>query len=275
MTYCKECGNEVQDGEIFCRNCGARQDAASPGSGSASGTTVTEEELALFVGKNADKYLPKFRKFNEGGKTSFSATWNWPAFLFTFWWLIYRKMYLWAILILLTAWIPCAGLLLMIGFGMSANYLYYNHARKKLLALRTAAASEADRGAAIGRAGGVNNVAIVIVPLVIVAMLGILAAIAIPQFGVYRQKASDLQAKRELQEACSIGLKLFEENPGKREIEPDEFLYAGLVRTPEVEMTLLDGRKGSLRISAKHAKGIMWYGTDPKCFLTEERQADR
>ena len=271
MTYCKECGKEVQAGEIFCRHCGARQDAASAGSVPPSGTTVTDDELALFVGKNADTYLPKFQKFRQGGESSFAVTWNWPAFLFTFWWLIYRKMYVWALLILLTAWIPCAGFFLMIGFGMSANYLYYNHARKKLLALRTAATSEVDRGAAIGRAGGVNNVAIVIVPLVIIAIVGILAAIAIPQFAGYRQKAADLQAKRELQEACSIGLRLFAEKPGKI-LEPDEFLYAGLVRTPDVEMMLLDGRKGTFSITAKHGKGNMLYETDPQCFLTEKRQ---
>jgi hypothetical protein len=189
--------------------------------------------------------------------------------------MIYRKMYGWALLILLLGWIPCAGFMLKIGFGMSANYLYYNHARKKLIALKGAATSEADRAAAIGRAGGVNNVAIVIVPLVIVAMLGILAAIAIPQFAVYRQKAYDLQAKRELQEACTIGLRIFAEKPEKTELEPDEFLYAGLVRTPDVEMMLLDGRKGTFSITAKHAKGNMLYGTDQKCFLTEERRTDK
>jgi hypothetical protein len=274
MTYCKECGKEVRDGDIYCRQCGARQDAASAGQGPASGATVAEDELALFVGKNADIYLPKFRKFMQGGAGSFSVTWHWPAFFFTFWWMIYRKMYGWALLILLTGWIPCAGLLLMIGFGMSANYLYFNHARKKLLALKATAASEVDRGAAIGRAGGVNNVAIVIVPLVIIAIVGVLAAIAIPQLAGYRQKAADLQAKRELQEACGIGLKLFAENPGKTELEPDEFLHAGLVRTPEVEMTLLDGRKDTFSISAKHTKGSTLYGTDRRCFLTEERQRD-
>jgi len=275
MTYCKECGNEVHAGELFCRQCGARQAVESEGLDSASGTTVTEDELALFVGKNADSYLPKFRKFVQGGERSFSVTWNWPAFLFTFWWMIYRKMYVWALIVLLTAWIPCAGFLLMIGFGMSANYLYYNHARKKLLELKAAATTEVDRAAAIGRAGGVNNVAIVIIPLAIIAIVGMLAAIAIPQFAAYRLKATDLHAKRELQEACGIGLKLFAEKPGKTELEPDEFLYAGLVRTPEVEMMLLDGRKGTFSISAKHTKGVMLYRTDRKCFLTEERQEGR
>lgn len=264
MTNCTQCGNEVRPGEVFCRHCGARLAPESAG-------PVSEEEFAAFVGKNTDKYLGPFRKFAQDGD-SFSATWHWPAFFFTFWWLIYRKMYLWLLALVLLGCVPYVGLLVMVGFGISAKYLYYRHAKKKILELKSQTASDADRAAAIARAGGVNNVAVVLIPIAIVAIVGILAAIAVPQFVEYRRRAADQKAKEEVQEACRIGAKIFAEQPGKMAVEPDEFLYAGLVRNPDVDLMLLDGRRDTFSISAKHAKGSTLYTTDRECYLTEKRQ---
>ncbi len=276
MENCAQCGNEVRSGEVFCRHCGARLGPAPIGPGASPVTgAVTEEELAQFVGKNTDKYLSAFRKFVRNNEDSFSATWHWPAFFFTFWWLIYRKMYWWLLPFLFLGCVPYLGLFVMIGYGISGNYLYYRHAKKKIIELKSQPASDIERAAAIARMGGVNNVAVVLVPLVAVALIAILAAIAIPQFAAYRQKAADHQAKQEIQAACAIGAKIFAEQPGKTEIEPDEFLYAGLVRTPEVEMLLLDGSREAFSISAKHKKGKMLYTTDQQCYLTEEPQPAR
>ena len=63
--------------------------------------SVTEEEFAAFIRGKAQQYLLKFRKFSVGGNDRFAATWHWPAFLVGFWWLLYRKMYLWAFRLLL------------------------------------------------------------------------------------------------------------------------------------------------------------------------------
>ena len=206
-----------EQGESFCRQCGAR---LGDGAAGPATTSVTENDLAIFVGKNTDKYLGAFRKFTGNGEDSFAATWHWPAFFFSFWWLLYRKMYVWLLVFLLLGCIPFAGLLAMVGFGISANYLYYKHAKKKIAALKAQTSSEADRAAAIARAGGVNNVAIVLVALVFVAITGILAAIAIPQFAQYRQKAADLQAKHEIQDACSRGAAIFARHPEKWRSSP-------------------------------------------------------
>ena len=272
MSHCAKCGNEVLPGELFCRQCGTRLVPGPASRAPGPGPDVSQKELAMFVGKNADMYLRKFGKFTQGGADSFSATWHWPAFFFSFWWTIYRKMYGWAVLALFLGCVPYVGLLAMAGFGISANYLYYRHAKNKVIELRAAQGPELERAAAIGRAGGVNNVAVVLAPLLIVMVLGILAAIAVPQFAMYRQKAADMRAKREIQEACRIGQKIFSENASKELIEPDEFLYAGLVRTPDVEMTLLDGRRATFSITAGHKNGKTLYRTDRQCFLAEERQ---
>ena len=270
MPNCTQCGSEIRSGESFCRQCGARlgDNAAGPG----ATTAVTENDLTMFVGKNTDKYLGSFRKFAAGGEDSFAATWHWPAFFFSFWWLLYRKMYVWMLVFLFLGCIPVAGLLAMIGFGLSAKYLYYKHAKKKIAAVKVQTPSEVDRAAAIARAGGVNNVAIVLLPLFLVAFIAILAAIAIPQFAQYRVKAADQQAKHEIQDACSRGLAIFSRQPEKMLIEPDELLYEGLVRTPEVDMMLLDGRRDTFSISAKHRKGAKEYFTDQQCTLKEVRQ---
>ena len=71
--------------------------------------TVTEDEFAAFIGAKAQKYLLKFRKFSVDGIDHFSATWHWPAFLVGFWWLLYRKMYLWAFVYFILLIIPYAN----------------------------------------------------------------------------------------------------------------------------------------------------------------------
>jgi hypothetical protein len=273
MAYCRQCGKEVNEGETFCRHCGAKVAAVQPGGGFRGATTRNEEDLAAFVGKNADTYLAKFRAFSENGADSFAATWHWPAFFFSFWWTLYRKMYGWAALVLFLGCIPYIGFLAMIAFGVSANYLYYKHARKKILELSTLPASSMERSAALARAGGVNNVALVIVSIVLIVVIGILAAVAIPSFIQYRSKSCDVQAKHEIQDACSRGLSYFAAHPDKTEIAPEDFLDAGLVRSPDVELMLLDGRRGSFGLSAKHKKGEKIYTTDRQCSLSEDEQS--
>src|SRR5690606_28271216 len=43
------------------------------------------------IGRNAEYYLERFRGFDAAGKAG--ASWHWPAFFITFFWLLYRKMW--------------------------------------------------------------------------------------------------------------------------------------------------------------------------------------
>ncbi len=251
-------------------------DAASPAFAEAevrgtASAAVTEDDLALFVGKNADRYLDKFRKFQSGRRDAFAVTWHWPAFLFPFWWMLYRKMYLWAVASVFLVFIPFVGLITRFVFGISGNYLYYQHARKKVQEMKAGPGTDEDRAAAITRAGDVNRVLLVIAPIAIVVMVAVLAAIAIPQFAMYRQKAFDTLAKREVQDACARGTGLFSARPELAQLEPEDLLNAGLMRSPEIEMMLLDGRRDSFSLSAKHFKGGTTYYTDRACVLREKR----
>jgi hypothetical protein len=130
---------------------------ASIVSGDESKIGVTEEEFAHFIGKKADKYLWKFKKFNVNGVDKFVLTWNWSAFFFLYVWMAFRKMYLWAafclllycvgfsllfplihpaltefylILLFLSAFI--IRIALMTAFGIAGNYLYYKRAKQKI-----------------------------------------------------------------------------------------------------------------------------------------------
>jgi len=118
--------------------------------------TVTEDELAAFIGGKAQKYLPKFRKFSVDGIDRFSATWHWPAFLVGFWWLLYRKMYLWAFVYFILLMIPYARVLVWITLAISGHYLYYRYAKGKILRVKTLQPS-GDILKTVSELGGVNK----------------------------------------------------------------------------------------------------------------------
>jgi hypothetical protein len=93
---------------------------------------VSEEEILAFIGGDAEKYLLKFRKFSADGIDRFSATWHWPAFLVGFWWLLYRKMYLWALGYFIMLIIPYANIAAWITLAISGNYLYYRYVKGEI-----------------------------------------------------------------------------------------------------------------------------------------------
>jgi hypothetical protein len=123
---------------------------------SQSQLTVTEDELAAFIGGKAQKYLLKFRKFAVNGIDRFSATWHWPAFLVGFWWLLYRKMYLWAFVYLILLFIPYANVAAWITLAVSGNFFYYRYAKGEILRVKTAHPS-GDILQILSERGGVNK----------------------------------------------------------------------------------------------------------------------
>lgn len=180
MAYCSKCGQELSRNNLLCGHCGAQAPDAP--------NTVSADDLAIFIGKNSEKYLRKFTKFHQNGSESFAATWNWSAFIVPLYWMLYRKLYLWALLVFVLGIIPIVNILSHIAFGVGGNFIYYKHARKKLREIDGARSysNGAQRAAAIARAGGVNkNILVILIAIVIIA---ILAAIAIPQFSKYRMR---------------------------------------------------------------------------------------
>lgn len=270
MAFCASCGKELAAGEAFCSKCGSRQAGGAPG-GAAGG-----DDMAVFIGSNAEKYLAKFRKFSANGQDAFAATWHWPAFFFSFLWLLYRKMYLWSLLAFFLSWIPYVNLAAAIFFGIRGNYLYYRHAKKRIAELKaTLPPSGEQRTVLLARNGGVNVAGAIIVPVVFVFGGGILAAIAIPQFAAYRQKAMDVKARAELQDVCTRGASLFAADPGLRQITPEDLTNTGFTPSQDVELNLLDGARETFSMSARHVRGTRVYTTDAQCTVSEESVAGR
>ena len=274
MAYCRHCGKEVNAEEVFCRHCGAKlvfPDADI--SHALSSFSASEKDFAAFIGKNSDKYLNKFRRFTQSGEDAFAVTWHWPAFVVPFFWMLYRKLYGWMILAFFLGLIPYVGVVCHIVFGMSAYYLYFRHAKVKLLGLKTRLSSEAGYTADMARAGGVNKGALVLaVVLTTIALIGIIVAIAIPRFAAYRQRAFDIKAKHEVQDACNRCTALFSAHPEKSEIVPDDLLNAGFSPSPDIDMMLLDGRRETFGLSARHEKSHKVFVVDRNCGISEELQ---
>jgi Tfp pilus assembly major pilin PilA len=174
----------------------------------------TQDMEALYsaaVGaKRADFYVPKFIRFDQVGASTLS--WNWPAFFVAFYWFLYRRMYsAWAIYSIA---IPIAiGILsgiiegamgadsgnlfytvvsLVYYFGFiptRANALYHRSVRKRIEALREKVPETPSQLLILDNNSPTSAIVWVIAPMVVIAMIGILAAIAIPAYQSYTIRA--------------------------------------------------------------------------------------
>jgi hypothetical protein len=173
MVFCLHCGKTIEPGSAFCPHCGGQVTSSLPDS---ENEIINEEEYRAFLGNKADHYLRKFRFFGVRGTNSFAVTWNWPAFFLGFIWMLYRKMYLWALVSFVIALTPVAFPLTMIGWGIVGNYLYYSHARKKILDYRSLQ-SQTSTALTLYDLGGVNRWVwfvgfILLIFLLFIAVLG-------------------------------------------------------------------------------------------------------
>ena len=94
-----------------------------------------EEDLRAFVGPNADYYLQAWAAADPNGGRQ-ALRWNWPAFFLNVIWMLYRKMYLQAAVTFVIFCMPGVNIILHILVGAFANYLYYKHAKAKILETR-------------------------------------------------------------------------------------------------------------------------------------------
>jgi type IV pilus assembly protein PilA len=168
-------------------------------------------DYELAIGKNTEFYLPKFEHYDEGGS---KAGWNWPAFVVTSGWYLYRKMWLWGLLnfffpviaslvvgavAALTRMPPLATGLLYIGalilnwalLTIFANALYWRHVNALIRNVPRSIADKPDRRMRrLERDGGTSIGAALGVMLGLgVVGTGIVAAISIPAYQDYTIRA--------------------------------------------------------------------------------------
>jgi hypothetical protein len=175
--FCAKCGRDLSEGAAFCMHCGAPV-KPEPQGGSAAGPGI--DEVGLFVGKNAGYYTTAFRKFSIRGVETFAPTWNWAACLCNFWWMLYRKLYLWALVWFLLTLIPFFGFAFWIVAGITGNYLYYRHATSKIREAKSVQPPD-QLPAVLPELGGVNGW---VIPLAIVVTAGFLLLASLFGLGV-------------------------------------------------------------------------------------------
>ena len=200
--HCPHCATANPEAGHFCTHCGR------PLTEPTAEERTLENFRAILGPNNQDYYLQRFEEYEANGKTTIG--WHWPAFFITFYWLLYRKMWLAALLYFILPYV-CTSLLglvssmlgasgaPMMGIGylayilailllppMFANGLYYRHCQSKI---RQAEQLHDDRERQLGylsAKGGTSSIILFVVLIFgFIAVIGILAAIAIPAYHDY------------------------------------------------------------------------------------------
>ncbi len=133
---------------------------------------ITRGDFLDFIDDEADKYLTKFSKFYVDGRDKFAFTWNWSAFLFFVAWMAYRKIYGWALVAFFLGLVPFLNFLLFPVWGLTGNYLYYKHTKKKILNLKTTQtfSDSTQMSDALHKIGGVKMWPVIVVIILQIAL---------------------------------------------------------------------------------------------------------
>lgn len=167
---CPYCKKTIPDGAVKCTFCGSmlNLDPAS----SSNIDSISSDEIGAFVGANARYYIQSFSKFTMSGRERFCVTWNWSTFGFTFLWMLYRKMYILALVTFVAFCIPGINIILHIVVGMVGNYLYYRHVKEKVIEIRSAQSPQ-NFYPVLQEMGGVNRW-VISLAVIISILLGLL-----------------------------------------------------------------------------------------------------
>ena len=126
--------------------------------------TSVDPDVAALVGTKQEYYLPKFQEMKAQNK---KTSWNWAAFFFAPYWLIYRKMYVYGFAALGLAFLvsmiksPVVAFLSLgayIAIGVLGNYIYMEWLEK--LSVQTKPLTEPFKTQFVQKNGGVNGLAL-------------------------------------------------------------------------------------------------------------------
>jgi len=146
---CRNCGSWQDDSAKFCEECGnPLAELSAPVIVEAEPEFVEAEQVDVIieprrqydspaadarevrerlVGTKTEYYLPRFEQMET---LNSYTSWNWAAFLFSTAWMMYRKMYVFGIVVWLASNLVSLlgggllSLLLSVGVGVLGNYLY-------------------------------------------------------------------------------------------------------------------------------------------------------
>lgn len=94
--------------------------------------------------------------------------------------------------------------------------------------------------------------------MIVIAIIGILAAIAIPQFTAYRQRGFNAAANADCKNAYTAAQAYFSENPTGT-VDEGLLTTNGFNKSNGVAVTIDNGSMATLSISTEHANGTLKY----------------
>ena len=166
--YCRFCGKEVDINDAFCMHCG--KSTAEAKEYYDIDTNNSEQDYSLteqLVGPKSEYYLPRFEKLRQS-KTKISF--NWSGFFFGTLWMVYRKMYLTAAIVMVVNAVLCIVIDSSVGAATVAfchilgNYIYMLRIDK--LAQKAQSMDVDEREKFIRKKGGTSKTATAIVAVV-------------------------------------------------------------------------------------------------------------
>ena len=227
-----------------------------------TGVMTDEEARAAFIGDSSTVYyMDRFDRLSNGQSGGF----HWPALFVTWYWMLYRKMWVPALIYFFAPYLiglvlggmaavsPVLGAILylawiviwLVGPGFLANGWYYKHAMAKIRDVRARGGSKDQMLARVEAAGGTSSILIIILAIFsLVAGIGILAAVALPAYQTYTYKAKAADAISEGNEvAQGVGKQYEQTGQLPADIGP---LVAQAHQSPYVRKIELDDTSGTL-----------------------------
>ena len=88
--------------------------------------------------------------------------------------------------------------------------------------------------------------------LIVVAIIGILAAIAIPQFSAYRARGHMSAVRADVKNAYTAAQVFFADNPGSATLTLQNLTDSGLNQTTDVTLTVGTGNATTFTLTGEH-----------------------
>lgn len=104
--------------------------------------------------------------------------------------------------------------------------------------------------------------------MIVIAIIGILAAIAIPQFTAYRKKGYDSAANADVKNAYTAAQAHFTQNPADT-VDLTKLQASGFKGTANVTLTIVKGTQADLEMTAKHASADTTWKIDKDGVITK------
>jgi type IV pilus assembly protein PilA len=103
--------------------------------------------------------------------------------------------------------------------------------------------------------------------MIVIAIIGILAAIAIPNFISYRKRGYDAAANADIKNAYTAAQAYFTDYPSKT-VTVGLIEGYGYKATTDVTLTVTKGTQATLALTSKHANGDKTYSVDSEGAIT-------